>query len=90
MQLDAEDLAPQVCAILALEAIVMGQGKFSGSKDNDLILGGPRDDKIDGKGGDDCLIGGWGEDELDGDTGTDVCIGRQGTKFKHCEYEYTW
>jgi len=42
-----------------------------GKGGNDILKGGPGDDKLGGAGGNDTLIGGEGADALDGGAGED-------------------
>ncbi|MBU4457044.1 MAG: hypothetical protein KKA65_06095 [Nanoarchaeota archaeon] len=84
----ANDLKPPQCAALNLTAIVVGNGVFSGTNANELILGGPNADTIDGRAGKDCILGGGGDDYIDGGAHTDVCIGGPGNDtFFRCETE---
>lgn len=60
------DLKPSECAALDLTNIVVGSGTFSGTNNNDLILGSSGADVIEGRGGDDCILGGGQDDDLRG------------------------
>jgi Ca2+-binding RTX toxin-like protein len=62
------DLKPSECAALNLTNIVVGSGTFSGTNNNDLILGSSGADVIEGRGGDDCILGGGQDDDLRGGT----------------------
>ncbi len=66
----ANDLKPPECDVLNLQNIILGEGAFSGTPDNDLILGSANADAIDGLAGDDCILGGPGDDQLLGGVGT--------------------
>jgi Ca2+-binding RTX toxin-like protein len=82
----ANDLKPSQCSGITLAGIVTGDGaSFSGTGNNDLILGGPSANNIRGNGGVDCIVGGAGNDTLRGGGGPDVCIGGPGTdSFVSC------
>jgi Ca2+-binding RTX toxin-like protein len=64
---------------------------FSGSADNNIIVGGSANDTIDGggmgndnlsgRGGDDTLTGGSGVDNFDGGTGADIMKGLAGADY---------
>jgi Ca2+-binding RTX toxin-like protein len=70
---------PTQCA-LAVTALVIGTGNFTGGAASELILGSTGADVvIQGGNGNDCLVGGGGDDSLRGDQGTDTCIGGPGT-----------
>ncbi|MEO8541260.1 MAG: hypothetical protein ABI577_16080 [bacterium] len=85
LRADPDQMRPTQCNSLHLTAIIRGAGSFSGSKNNDLILGGPGNDDINGGKGDDCIIGGSGTDKIDGGGGNDICIGGSGTDtFTSC------
>ncbi len=49
-----------------------------GSRDDDIIIGSDKDEKIFGKKGMDVLIGGGGDDRLKGGRGDDYLSGNQG------------
>ncbi|HAV76589.1 MAG TPA: hypothetical protein DCX53_04465 [Anaerolineae bacterium] len=79
-------LKPSACAGLNVTSLVIGSGIFTGTNENDLILGGPGMDSIDGLGGNDCILGGGGDDEITGNDGNDICIGGPGVDiFISCE-----
>jgi Ca2+-binding RTX toxin-like protein len=82
----ANELKPPQCAALNLTNVVTGDGAVvNGTTGNDLILGGPSNNKLNGKGGTDCILGGGGDDDLRGGSGADVCIGGPGTDtFSNC------
>jgi Ca2+-binding RTX toxin-like protein len=81
LALDADDIAPQQCASLALATLTS-----SGDAQANLLLATASPDMIDGLDGDDCIVGGGGDDTIDGGAGTDVCIGGPGTDaFTGCE-----
>ena len=56
-------------------ATIIGQGRFDGTPDNDVILGSNDRDEIDGRGGDDVICGGAGSDVLRGGGGNDELHG---------------
>jgi Ca2+-binding RTX toxin-like protein len=85
----ANDLKPPECAALNLTTVVAGTGNVNGTGANDLIVGGPGDDKLKGKGGNDCMLGGGGDDDIAGNGGGDICIGGPGVDtFKSCAVTY--
>jgi VCBS repeat-containing protein len=45
---------------------------------NDVLVGGPNNDKLFGRNGDDTLLGGGGNDKLHGDKGNDTLVGEDG------------
>lgn len=82
----ANDLKPPQCAALDLSSVVAGSGTVDGTRENELVVGGPGDDRLRGRGGDDCLLGGGGDDRLQGNGGADVCIGGPGNdSYASCE-----
>lgn len=56
-----------------------GGGSQHGSRGDDVIAGGNRNDKIHGRDGDDVLSGGRGNDKLYGDKGNDTLSGGAGS-----------
>lgn len=70
---------PTECNAITIANVVIGSGTFSGSSNNDLMLGRTLADTISGGGGADCILGGAGNDSLRGDQGSDICIGGPGT-----------
>ncbi len=77
------ELIPPQCQGLRLTFVIRGAGLVGGSKDNDLILGGPGLDELQGRTGDDCIVGGAGDDHIDGGGGRDVCLGGPGNDVFH-------
>lgn len=71
----AEDLKPAACDGITLTQVISGSGTFTGTSENDLLIGSPGSDSIDGLGGDDCILGGGGDDSLTGNEGADICLG---------------
>jgi Ca2+-binding RTX toxin-like protein len=82
----ANELKPAACAGITLTTIVTGDGAtVNGTAGNDLILGGPSNNRLNGNGGTDCMLGGAGNDNLRGGAGNDICIGGPGTDtFNSC------
>ena len=78
--ISANELKPAECAGVLLAGVGPGGG-------GRLILGTPRNDKLNGGGGDDCILGGAGNDELKGNPGFDVCIGGPGLDTFHASCE---
>lgn len=72
------DLAPTECAGITLTNKVSGSGTFSGTDQNDLILGSSGNDDIRGGRGDDCIVAGGGDDTVRGNQGADVILGGAG------------
>ncbi len=81
------DLKPVECSALALTTLLMAapSGETRGGASNELILGGPGNQRIRGDDGNDCIVGGGGTDEVDGDNGTNVCIISQTSTYNHCQ-----
>ena len=96
-----DDFKPAACGGIAIGTLVTGTGTFSGTADNDLILGSPADDTITGEAGDDCVLAGGGNDGLragagdnsggaadvlNGGPDTDTCAAEGGTPtYVSCE-----
>jgi Ca2+-binding RTX toxin-like protein len=72
---DVNSFAPDICKNMGLTDIVVQR---NGTQGNDLLIGGPGDDKFNGLGGNDCIIGGGGNDNIDGGGGNDIIIGGPG------------
>jgi Ca2+-binding RTX toxin-like protein len=90
--LSLQEIAPSACAGIALQDIVVGSGNFSGTPNNDLILGSSGADTINGNGGADCMVGGshggaGNRDAFFGGKGNDVCIGDGAgvDRFNNCQ-----
>ena len=50
----------------------------NGSNEDDIFIGGNRNETYNGRGGNDTLHGGWGNDRLNGGTGNDGVYGQGG------------
>lgn len=63
------------------EAIALsnqGDNNFSGTENNDILLGNAGNDSLNGAAGDDTILGGRDDDVLDGNVGNDVLAGNMG------------
>ncbi len=80
LPITANDLKPAECSALDLLNIVTGEGRISGTQDNDLIIGSLSADDIDGKNGDDCVVASGGDDKVAGGKkkGSDILLGGEG------------
>lgn len=57
---------------------------LKGSRGNDVVSGGPGNDRVEGSQGDDVLRGGSGRDQIDGGDGNDVIRGGPGNDVIDC------
>ena len=61
-----DHLKPPECSGITPTTLILGSGSFTGTPDNDLILGSSANDRVDGLDGDDCILGGDQGDQLFG------------------------
>ncbi len=64
----ADQFKPPQCIGIIPTHLLIGDGSFTGTPENDLILGSIGADFVDGLGGNDCILGGDQADQLYGDS----------------------
>lgn len=73
---DVRLVAAPTCA--GRRATIVGSGLVRGTREDDVIVGGPARDRIRGRGGDDIVCGRGGADVISAGAGADVLAGGRG------------